>query len=170
MRILQSAGLALLLFLSINSNAQSFEVPKGYDFKSPEDYARYEKDIIEAAKWLKATPFNQEADKRKDVSAFVVVWLTGSSNVSVTLESWLLDFEKKNDGMMVLFMASYSKWVLENSYSKDAVAAKKAALKDMMDVYKAGVGIKKDKKMENMIKANDENKLDEWIEKNLKAK
>lgn len=177
MRILQTLTLALFFFISIGSFGQSivqsagtkFEVPQGYELKVKEDYAKYEKDIIEAVKWLKTTPLNAEPEKRREVSAFVVAWINGSPTVNVEITPSILDFENKNSGMLVIYMASSAQYVLENNYSKDMRAKHKAALHDMIAIYKAGVGIKKDKKMEKLIKAVDENKLDEWIANNMKV-
>jgi hypothetical protein len=59
--------------------------------------------------------------------------------------------------------------VLENNYSSDRVAKDKAALHDMVTVYKSGKGIEKDKKMEKLVKADEEGRLEEWISSNLKV-
>ena len=151
-----------------NIYSQTFELPQNYEFKQPYDYAKYEKDIIEAAKWLKETPFNEEADKRKEVSTFVVTWINGSPTVNVEINPTIMDFEKKNEGMLIIYMASSARYVLENNYSKDMQLKHKAALRDMISVYKSGKGIKKDKKMEKLVKNDEEGKLDEWLSENLK--
>lgn len=161
--------LAGLFITATNAYAQDFEVPKGYTLKTAADYTIYEKDVINAAKWLTATPLNEQEEKRKQVSAFVISWVSGSPTVNVELNSIILDFEKKNKGMMVLFMACSAKYVLENNYSKDMRAKHRAALRDMIGVYKTGSGIKKDKKMDKLIKADEAGTIDEWLEENLKV-
>jgi len=158
---------AILLFTN-KAICQDFDVPGNYQLESREDYSKYEKDIVNAAKWLVATPLNEQEAKRKEVSAFVVKWISGSPNVNVEINPAIMDFEKKNKGMLVIYMASSAKYVLENNYSNDMRAKQKAALHDMILVYKTGKGIEKDKKMEKLIKADDEGTLDEWLDKNLK--
>jgi hypothetical protein len=169
MKFLKTSMLLFILLGFINLKAQTFEVPKKYEFKSADDYSRYEKDIIEAAKWLKATPFDQEVDKRKEVSAFVVQWINGSPTVNVEITPSIIDFENRNTGMLLLYMASSAKYVLENNYSKNMRAKHKAALEDMIWAYKSGFGIKKDRNMERLISFYDENRLEEWIEKNMRV-
>lgn len=159
--------IAFSLF-STNTYSQTFEVPKNYEFKAAEDYAKYEKDIIEAAKWLSATPLNENAEKRSEISKFVVTWINGSPTVNVEINPTIMDFEKKNKGMLAIYMASSARYVLENNYSKDMRSKHKAALRDIISVYKGGNGIKKDKKMDNLIKHDEANTLDEWLSKNLK--
>ena len=151
-----------------NIYSQTFEVPQKYELKQAADYAKYEKDIIEAAKWLKETPLNEQPDKRKEISKFVLTWVNGSPTVNVEINPTIMDFEKKNEGMLIIYMASSARFVLENNYSKDMQSKHKAALRDMMSVYKTGNGIKKDKKMEKLIKSDEEGKLDEWLSENLK--
>lgn len=162
--------LACLLTLSAQYlYSQDFEVPRNYSLKAAADYTRYENDVINAAKWLVATPMDEQTDKRKEVSAFVITWIGGSPTVNVELNPTILDFEKKNPGMMVLFMAGCARYVLENNYSKDMRAKHRVALRDMIAVYKSGKGIKKDKKMEKLAKSDEEGKIDEWMAENLKV-
>ena len=160
--------LANLILVSTFVLGQNFEVPANYQFNTKDDYSRYEKDIIDATKWLQSTPFNEQKEKRQEVSAFVVKWINGSPTVNVEINPTIMNFEEKNQGMLALYMAGSAKYVLENNYSKDMRAKHKAALKGMIAVYKSGKGIKKDKKMEKLIKSDEDGKLDEWLAENLK--
>ncbi len=161
--------LAFLFFITAgNLYAQKFEVPTDYTLKVAADYARYEKDMIGAAKWLTATAFDDQAVKRRHVSVFVTEWIIGSPTVFVELFPIIMDFEKKNEGMLVIYMACAARYVLQNNYSKDTVAKHRAALQDMIQVYNNGSGIKKDKKMMKLIKSSEEGKLEEWMNENMK--
>lgn len=156
-----------LLLAAKMLTAQTFEVPKNVVLKTKDDYAKYEKDMINASIWLRDTPLNEQEAKRKEVSQFVILWLTGSPTVDVELNTPVLDFEKKNSGMMVIYMASSARYSLENNYSKDKTAKNRAALLDMIAVYKSDKGISKDKKMDKLVKMESEGKLDEWIKENM---
>lgn len=158
----------ILILICTKTFSQTFEVPKNYQLKVASDYQPYEKDIIAAAKWLKSIPMNEQIEKRKEVAKFVISWINGSPTVMVEINENIMDFEKKNEGMLLLYMAFSAKYVLENNYSKNMRAKQKAALSDMILVYKSGKGIHKDKKMEKLIKSDEEGKLDEWLEENLK--
>lgn len=161
--------LPALFVIPILVLSQDFQVPENYVLKEKEDYAKYEKDIVAAAKWLQATPFNEQKEKRKEVSAFVVAWINGSPTVNVELNPSIMDFEKKNEGMLVLFMASCAQYVLENNFSKDIRAKHKFAFTTMMKAYNDGHVQNKDKKMEKLIKAAGDGKLDEWLDENYKV-
>jgi hypothetical protein len=160
----------LFLCLVTLSFAQDFEMPEDFVVVEKEDYTKYEQKIIEASKWLQAVPFNEQRNKREQVSYFVVKWVNGSPTVTVEIMPIIMDFNSKNNGMLVLYMAACSQYVLENNYSTDVRAKHKAALNAMMNVYQRGKGIKKDKKMDKLIKATAEGKMDEWLEQNMKMK
>jgi hypothetical protein len=168
MKLLSLVLISFMIFFSPKLYSQAFEVPLSYELKIAADYARYEKDIIAAAKWLKKMPFDMQIEKRRLVSKFVVEWVNGSPTVNVEITPVIMDFEKKNKGMLVLYMACCAQYVLENNYSKDMRAKHKAALRDMMLVYKSGNEMSKDKKMDKLIKLDEEGKIDEWLEENLK--
>ncbi len=148
--------------------AQDFNVPANYKFEEAADYDKYDADIIAAAKWLVNTPLNEQDKKRKEVTAFVVKWINGSPTVTVELNETIIDFDTKNPGMVVIFMASSARYVLENGKVDNMREKHKAALRDLIAVYKSGKGITKDKKMEKLIKADEDGKLDEWLDENLK--
>ncbi len=163
--------LFLICFVLLNAGlvkSQTFEVPKSYEFKSADDYTNYEEDVIAAANWLIATPLNEQPKKRKEVSAFIFQWVSGSPTVNVEINETIMEFDKKNAGMLALYMACSAKYVLEHDYSKDMRAKHKAALREMIKVYKSGKGIEKDKKMDKLVKSDESGKIDEWLEINLK--
>lgn len=163
MKAFRSTAICLLLLFSVQAFSQDFEVPDDYSFEKKEDYAKYEKDIVAASKWLFANPMDKQTFKRKMVAKFVAEWVLGSPAVDVELNEVIMDFEKKNPGMMVLFMAGCSQYVLENNYSKDMRAKHRFALQAIADYYKGDNGVSKDKKLEKLAKQAEAGKLDEWI-------
>ena len=165
---MRSLILCALLTVAGKVFSQEYAGPPKYEFNTKEDYAKYETEIVLAANWLVNTPLNEKQDKRKEVSAFVVKWVMGSPTVNVELTPIITDFEKKNEGMMAIWLASSAKYVIENNHSTDVRAKQKAALHDMIKVYQSGKGIKKDKKVEEMIKADKNGNLDKWLEENMK--
>ncbi len=154
--------LLCILFTNTQIIAQDFRVPAG-QIKLKEDYTEYEKDIIAADKWLVKTPFDEQPERRQQVNRFIFDWVNGSPTVYCEITPVILDFQKKNPGMLCIYMGGVARYVLEHNYSNDTIPKQKAALMDMITVYKSDKGIKKDKKMEKLIKAVDEGKLEEWM-------
>ncbi|MBL0358661.1 MAG: hypothetical protein IPP72_18150 [Chitinophagaceae bacterium] len=157
----------LIFVVAITVFSQTFEVPEGYSFKNKDDYAQYEKDVVAASKWLFATSLDEQEVKRKLVAKFVAEWLLGCPTVQAEMSQAIMDFEKKNPGMIVLYFAGCTLYVLEHDHSRDTRAKHRFALQAMMDFYKGDKGIRRDKKMKDLIKENENGRLDEWIQKNI---
>jgi hypothetical protein len=157
-------GLVFGLASVLTAQAQTkFEIPPNVELKTKDDYAKYETAIIAAAKWLEETDLNKEADKREQVNAFVLQWLSGSPTISVDINEQLGKTYGKNIQLLGIYLASYTRNFLENKGTATKFTATKAGLVSMMNVYKRGIGISKSKEMEKLIKLTDENKLDDYI-------
>jgi len=158
------AAFALVLLNTVKLRAQTnFEVPAGIEFTVKEDYAKHEANVIAASKWLEENDLDKELQKRKEVSAFVMKWIMGSPTVNVSLTPQLMKVYGKNSNLLVIYMGSYTRFYLENKSTATSPAATKAGLISMMNVYKKGIEITKNKEMEKVIKAADDNKLDDYI-------
>jgi hypothetical protein len=161
----------LIFFLSgfLASNAQTrFEVPQNVELKPKEDYAKYDSAIISAAKWLEETDLDKETDKRKGVNSFVLQWVSGSPTINIDLTEKLAKLYGKNGQFVMIYMANYARYFLENTTTATKSSATKAGLVSMMNVYKKGIDISRSKEMEKLIKLTDENKLDDYINENFK--
>ena len=145
-----------------------FEVPQNVELKTKDDYAKYETAIIDAAKWLEETDLNKEADKRQQVNAFVLQWISGSPTINVDINEQLGKIYGKNVQLLGLYLASYARNFLENKSTATKFSAIKAGLISMMNVYKKGIEISKSKEMDKVIKLTDDNKLDDYINDKFK--
>ena len=146
----------------------TFEVPQNVELKSKGDYTKYEPQVIDAAKWLEQTGLDKEIDKRKEVTSFVLQWISGSPTISIAITEKLAKIYGKNGQLLGIYLASYARNFLENKNTATKFSATKAGLTSMMNVYKKGIGITKSKEMDKLINLTDENKLDDYINKNFK--
>lgn len=144
-----------------------FEVPEDGVLVTREDYVKYESTIIDAAKWLEETDLDKETAKRLLVMDFVLRWMSGSAAVKLEVTDAIARLYDRNDPLLGVFLASYARSVLENKDSTSRFTATKAAVLSMMTVYKKGISIRKSKQMDIAIKAERENKLDDYIEEVL---
>lgn len=159
---------AFFIFTSLSAFSQNnFELPENIELKAAEDYARYESDIIKAAKWLEETDLDKETEKRKKISQFVVQWLTGSPNVSIELNEPLMDIFEDNPSFMVIYFASASKYILENQGTASKLNAAKAGLLSVLKVYQKKIGIKENKAIKKLNGAYEKNNLDQYISEKI---
>jgi hypothetical protein len=135
-----------------------------------EEFAQSEPTVLHTIDWLENTPLNQEVDKRKLLSARFLAWLTNSPMVTITLDAKVTPFFKKNPDLIMIFMGGWTKYTLQNSYSKDAVKCNLAGVKSAIRFYQMGNGIKKDKEIEKLIEMDSRNELEAWVERQLGQK
>jgi hypothetical protein len=159
-------SILMLSMLTFNLVAQQFEVPKNYVLKEKSDYPKYENDIIKGIDWLLQTPINAQAEKRKEVNRFLIMWLTGSPDVSIEIKSEIVNFTNLNPDLLMVFLGGWTKYALENNYSKNKIMGNQKGIEAVIDFYQKNKNdLKKDKQVEKYIKLKDKGKLEEHIAK-----
>ncbi len=63
-------------------------------------------------------------------------------------------------------MAGWTKYSLENNYSNDVLQGNIAGIRSAINIYSKG-GLKKDKKMDRLIKLDENDELDKWVSEQL---
>jgi hypothetical protein len=157
------------LSFSMLSSAQDFEVPASVP-STKEEFASSEKDMIAAAKWLETTPVGTDMDKRAKVNTYVIAWITSSPTVTVEMRESIIKPFGKNPQLLGVYMAGYSRYCLENNYSKDQLQCNIAALKSAINCCNLGGDIKKDKALSKLIDADKAGKLEDWVRDSLGSK
>ena len=135
-----------------------------------EEFIKSESAIIDLVDWLENTPLDQATDKRKKMYAILLAWLTNSPPVTVEVNEKVTPMSKKNPDLLAIFLGGWTKYSLQNSYSKDLVKCNLAGIKSVVKVYKMGVGIKKDKDIEKPVDLDSKNELEAWIVSKLGKK
>jgi len=160
----------LIAILIVTTNSFSQEKQLLDDLPSTkEDFVKSEPLVINTVDWLESTPINQDNEKRKLLNAKLLAWLINSPTVTIELNS-TTPFAKKNPDLLIVFMGGWTKYCLQNSYSKDAVQGNLAGIKSAIKLYQLGKGIKKDKEMEKLIDMDTRNELEGWIKSQLGQK
>jgi hypothetical protein len=160
----RAIGILTLTILAINVFSQEFEVPKNYVFSNVEDYSKYEADILKSIDWLTNTPVQSQPEKRKEANAFVIVWLTGSPNVSVEIDSEIVNFMDQNPELLMIFMCGWTKYSLETKDYKNKISGNQKGIEAVIDFYTRNrENLKKDKNVEKYIKMKDKGTLVEYI-------
>lgn len=132
-----------------------------------EEYKATEANVIATVNWLDRTAIGTETDKRKEQSAYLIAWISGSPTVTLELNAYIMDYTKKNSDLLISFMGGWTKYALENDYSKDAVQGNLAGIRSMIAVYTAGGDIKKDKSMQALVDIDKSGELEDWVKKQI---
>ena len=159
----KSITLILLLFLGINLMAQEIEIPNDLKFETEADYKASEGLVLESIEWIQNTPVALNPTKRQEVNRFLILWITGTPSVSIELLDGIVPLDCSE--CLIPFLAGWTKYSLQNNYSKDKVEGALAGLEQSISFYeknKADLG--KNKEMEKLIKRQQKGTLRKFVE------
>ena len=159
-------GLILFAF----SFSQSFDFSKNYQFKSAKDYDTYQREFLSALKYLEQNSFNINDSKRKKVNAFVLKWITGTPTLSLKIESYMMNFSKKNSDFIIIFLGNMAKYKIENPSDDSNINSQLEGIRSVLNVYNKQNGIKDDAFIEKVIEIEKNGKLGTWLKTQLKSK
>ena len=162
--------LSLILF-STFSFAQEFEVPATYRFLTSSDYAKFEPQVLECAKWLTSTPVSKDKLKRQKANAFLLSYLgANKSKLKLKVNPNVLTFAGTSPELLNVFMAGWTQYALENDGSLDKQKGNMAGINAALDFYAANkADMSKDKNVEKFLKMRAKESLDEYVATNAIA-
>ncbi|MCO5934224.1 hypothetical protein NAF17_01625 [Mucilaginibacter sp. RB4R14] len=155
--------LLITLFISTKAFAQSYEVPKDYHFTKPEDYTKYEADVVKTADWLMHTHWGTEPVKSEAATQFILKWTEGTPDVVIELKQAIMDLSDTNPQLGFIYMSQFSKYAIQHKQDFNKTQANLAALKAVIAKYTAEPTHKHDNDVEQLIKLDKENKLEAWL-------
>jgi len=174
MKVIPWLFTVFLFAVGLNSMAQTSPVPKTYSLTTPEDYNKYEKDVINVINWLEQTPWNAKSAERQIANSFLLAWMSGSPTVTVELsDDILMKIMEKNKESMFTYMGGYAKYALQSKADKitlDVNKAKLAGFKAVIAKYNTDKKRSRDKNIEMLAQLDSEGKLENWIATELTKK
>ncbi len=127
------------------------------------EFKNSEKNVLATINWLQISPVEQDVEKRKIQNAYLIAWVSNSPTVTLELNANILTFTKKNSELLILFMAGWTKYALENNYSKDTFNGTLAGVKSVLNFYKKNPSLKKDKEVQKLIDLETKGELEKWV-------
>lgn len=151
------------LCLSVGITAQEFQIPANVTFDSEADYAKYEQDVLKAIEWSISTPVSEQQTKRKAVNAFLMQWMTGSPTVTLEISQAIVPYMDCPDCLMA-FLNGWTKYSLENDYSKDRLASVMAGTNHTIDFYERNKkDLGRNNEIEKLIRKKKKGELESYI-------
>jgi len=154
--------LLLLLLVTTTITAQEVEIPNNVKFEKAEDYKKNEPLVLESIAWLQKTPLSEKPEKRKEVNAYLLKWMTGSPTVSIEVVSGIVPVDCAD--CLFTFLSGWTKYSLENNYAKDKIDCAVAGAEHVIEFYKKNKAVLgKQSDIEKMIKRQKKGKLRKYI-------
>lgn len=166
MNLLKITLITLFANLAISGSAQESKL-LSKPSEIPEDYKANEPNVIATVDWIENTPINENEELHKMQYGLLIQWISGSPTVTLTLQEYVMDYTKKNSDLLIIFMGGWTKYALQNEYTTDVLQCNLAGVMSMIKVYKTGK-LKKDKKMDELVKLETDGKLESWLKDQIK--
>lgn len=155
----------LILFILVSATifAQDVEIPKDLKLESEEDYIKTEQLVLDCTSWLLNTPVSENPMKRKEVNSFLMEWMSGSPTVTIELVSGIVPLDCAD--CLMLFLSGWTKYSLQNNYSKNKVECALAGAEYALEFYdKNEAELGKNSDMKKLKKQQKKGKLRKYIE------
>lgn len=147
-----------------------YNVPEEYSLLLAEDYDKYQPQILEAIDWYLWRSMGLDNDKRQAAATFFMKWLAGSPSVTVEIDPKIVNFIDTNPQLLIPFCMGWTKYSIEND-SNDRIKACTAGIAVIVESYNTNRAfMNKDKNIEKYEKMLKNNKLENYISKNLPPK
>lgn len=148
-----------------NSSNPKFNVPEQYTLVAPEDYTKYEPQLMQTIDWYLWRSMAFDADKRKSANEFFIKWVTGSPTVTVDIHTDIVNFIDTTPELLIPFTMGWVKYSIDNNYSKDRIKACSAGIRTAVDYYNKNRSFfTKNENIEKYDKMK-EDKLEKYINK-----
>ncbi|HVS98197.1 MAG TPA: hypothetical protein VHE54_16995 [Puia sp.] len=159
--------LTVALSLSIAATAQADSLLGNPLPTTKEAFTASEPRVLNTINFLETTPIDKQGDEWRAQAKLLTDWLTNAPEVTIDINARTTPFIKKNPELLFVFMAGWTRYVLQNGYSKDPVQGNVAGIRSAIKVYKAANGLKKDKEMDRLIKVDENGGLEAWVVEQL---
>ena len=169
-RTLSLVVLFALLAAPAALRAQDFVVPDGYAFKSKEDFAKYEPQVLKCIEYLETAPLGADAAKRRPANAFFMAWVQGAPNVNVEVQSYMMGLSSKNKDFVLVFIAGWTRAELAHPGAADKSEYHLAGLRSIIRAYKQAAGVVQDDAVDGIVQQEKDGKLPEWLKTHLQSK
>lgn len=161
-----------LLFIAcfgiLNITAQlGPNIPDDLILQSDEDYAGHLALARKSLAWLINTPLDEHIDKRNEVNAFVMLWLSGSPTITLEIDSKATPFIHDDETLIFPFIHGMALYQLGHPECKDKSKLHAEGLRVVNKANKQSKCVKSTKTLKAISKAEKRKNLaklaEEWL-------
>jgi hypothetical protein len=162
-------GLILFFsFIALGSStfAQEFKGLNDLPMKTNEDFKMAEPTVKECAGYILSHPSSNDDRSAANAGIFMLKWMSGSPDYSFNLDMDATKYAKKDNGLLMVCMASMAKTALDNpAKAKDTKALKLSSFKLFAEYCaNAKYKVKQSSEIKKLIKANESGTLEKCLD------
>ena len=154
----------LFFFSVIQSYAQDLPNIKNVKLNKKSSYIGTEPLVLKVIDYLYATPIDKKNSYRTDAGQFLLKWMNGTPDHTFYIEEKQAAFFNTDSDLMLIYMASLTKFILENPSAKD----QKTLVLGSMNLALPYLSKQEDKKawpkgLEQLVEANKKGELEKYL-------
>ncbi|WP_118952198.1 hypothetical protein [Taibaiella helva] len=158
----------LLAAATFNAIAQDNGVPQQFKPAKAEDYAAYNKNVLQCVDWLMKTPYDPASAQQQAANAFLMQWITGSPDVKIALAPGIINFVGENPSLLMIFMGGWAQYALESKKPEDKLNGNLRGLEKVISYYNKNKDkLKEDKQVEAYADMQQKKTLKQYVETHL---
>lgn len=159
--------ISIFLFLcSVSGVIAQPAMPEGIKLAEPADYLENQEFAMEAIDWLINSPIDSTEYSRSEYNAFCMEWLSGHPTIKVELESEILPFAEHYPDLFYIHSLAAARYLALNP-SSSKLEYNMEGLKAVCKSVKMSKGLVQNKALADIVKLNDENRLEGWVTSQL---
>jgi len=143
------------------------EIPVEYNWSTPEEYDASKDDIEKCLKWLCTTPYGLEVVKRSEINAYVMTWIAGSPELTVSLDAKLFPFLQENQELLFTMIHAMAYYQLNHPNEKTPEKIYLKGLETSCELANQSEELKKAKYLKALLKANKKKELKTYLDELL---
>ncbi len=156
-----------LLFFNY-AQAQRFEVPKNYSFDSKNDYKKYEDNIISCINWLEKNYSNENNSKVRESTNFLLEWSSGCPYINIPQNLKIDALFNESPELRVFYTGGWVKNAVKTKLKSNKTENCVAGLKAVIKMYNDDHSIKRNPKINELVKLDEHAGLNDWVEERIR--
>lgn len=158
-----STTITLICCLSLTAQIGP-NIPDDIVLQTEKDYDGYEGLAKKSLAWLINTPLDEHVDKRNEVNAFVMLWLSGSPKITLDIDSKATPFIREDETLIFPFIHGMALYQLGHPECTDRAKLHAEGLKTVNKANKQSSCVKNTKTLKAISKAVRKDKVEELAE------
>ena len=162
-------------------------IPFDYAESNPQDFYKYEQNVINCVDWLVNTPIDEKTIDRQVISQFVLIWMQATPSVVMNFDEKLIEFAQNSpymEELLTVYAGGYMSGLLHEKESQgklnqstmipkgttktDRIKGATNAIERSLEFYDKNKGtIGRNRLLEKYKKMQEAGTLQEYIEANL---
>ena len=155
--------ICFLIFAGESAFAQTLPAFSQVKLEKAKDYKAAEPVVEQTAEYVLATPVDQNVEAKKAAAQFLMKWMDGTSDYTFTLDENSTKSFLQNTGLVVVYLASMSKFAIE-SKPKMSKTITIHAIKNLLTyINNPANNVTKTDDLKALSEANDKNELESFL-------